>query len=470
MAKYEAPQGAKILTIRVTLKEITPLIWRRFQVPDSITLEDLHYVLQLVMGWSNCHLHEFQIGKKLYGAPDPDYDDEMVSDERAHILRDLLKRKGVGFNYHYDFGDYWEHRLVVEEISEPQPGTLYPVCLAGARCCPPEDCGGPYGFREMLKKFRNPKHKDYEALLDWLPEDYDPEKFELASIDMELGDTDLLRYISEDGDDSAVPGPRPVYEEPVRGLLSLGDIDIEAPPLDYAKRGIGPEHVPSLIQMAGDMSLHWAEQDSTEVWAPVHAWRALGQLRAESAVRPLLELFRMIDDGDDDWVAEDLPHALTEIGMAAVPALCEYLQDGRRGNFSRIAAAESISGVGLRYPETRETCVAALTAQLERHNDNDGELNGFLICFLMDHKAMESIPAIESAFADDAVNESIVGDWEDVQIAFGLLDKRTKPRDLFEWVRSAPPRPAPQVLGKNVQKVKKRRKDQKQARKKNRKK
>jgi hypothetical protein len=219
------------------------------------------------------------------------------------------------------------------------------------------------------------------------------------------------------------------YSPPVDKLLTLGDArDSTAHWPDYLALGLGPEHIPDLIRMATDEELHWADSESREVWAPIHAWRALGQLRAEAAVKPLTGLLHRIDDDDDDWVGEELPEVYGMIGPAAIPTLAAYLADTSHPLYARIAAAHSFAEIGVNHPDSRADCVAALTAQLERFAENDPTLNAFLVSYLMDLKAVESAPVMERAFAAGQVELPVAGDWEDVQIELGLRQKRETPK------------------------------------------
>jgi len=216
------------------------------------------------------------------------------------------------------------------------------------------------------------------------------------------------------------------YSEPVSQLLTLGECrDIQGWP-DYLALGIGPEHTADLIRMVQDDELNWADSESLEVWTPVHAWRALGQLRAEAAVEPLLGLLWRIDVYSDDSVGEEIPVALGMIGPAAVPKLAEYLAAPQQRLWARVAVAHALSEVGKRYPEARDDCVAALTGTLEGFV-HDPTLNGSLISSLVDLEAVEAAPVMEKAFAADCVELSILGDWEDVQIELGLLEERQTP-------------------------------------------
>lgn len=238
--------------------------------------------------------------------------------------------------------------------------------------------------------------------------------------------------------DSDVISPN-TYLPPVSELLQLGE------PLgkerqewrDYSTLGISAESVSELIRMATDPALNDGPQDSKVVWAPVHAWRALGQLRAAEAVVPLLDLLQRTDDSDD-WIMSDLPEALAQIGAAAVGPVANYLADTTRGEWARVTAADALGHIGQAHPELRAECVTRVTAQLENFAEQSDILNAFLIAPLWDLRAVEAMPVIERSFASGLVDESVNGDLEDVQIHFGLKTKREhsrKPNSLTEMRR-----------------------------------
>lgn len=209
------------------------------------------------------------------------------------------------------------------------------------------------------------------------------------------------------------------YKKPVDVLLTLGDArDSLGQWPDYSEYGIGAEHIPDLIRMATDPELNWADSDSLEVWAPIYAWRALGQLRAEEAIEPLLTLFHELEDSD--WVGEELPRVYGMIGAAAIPALTAYLADTSRGISPRISVAYALAEIGMSHAEARDVCVAALTRQLEIFGKNDRELNGFLVNYLIELEATETASLMKRAYAARRVDKMICGDWEDVQVALGL--------------------------------------------------
>ena len=177
-----------ILTLKCTLAGSVPPIWRRIQVPDNMSLGNLHHVIQTAMGWTDNHLHEFEIdGDSFSGLlPDGSGLDNML-DESKYRLSDFDIEKGMKFQYIYDFGDYWVHRISVEKIDEPQSNAPYPVCIGGKRACPPEDCGGGGGYEVMLEALADPTHCDHEMYVEWLGGEFDPEYFDLNLINTKLG-------------------------------------------------------------------------------------------------------------------------------------------------------------------------------------------------------------------------------------------------------------------------------------------
>lgn len=178
-----------VYALHVTLEEIVPRVWRRIIVPAAITLPELHDLLQLVMGWTNSHLHSFSIGKRTYSnaeAADGDLDEMGMLDEAGHTLVDLLGASVKTFVYEYDFGDSWRHRIDVEAITAPNPDWEYPLCVAGERAAPPEDVGGVPGYEDFLAAIGDPKNDEHDSFLTWVGGAFDPEGFDLNVINRML--------------------------------------------------------------------------------------------------------------------------------------------------------------------------------------------------------------------------------------------------------------------------------------------
>jgi hypothetical protein len=185
MPPKKKPDEKRVYQLKVTLRDIRPPIWRRIQVTSDTNLQRLHQILQTVMGWYGGHLHEFNFFGDTYS--DPEGMEGEVLDERKVTLGQLITGEKEKFHYLYDFGDSWEHEILVEKILPIEKGTRYPVCLAGKRACPPEDCGGAPGYENLLEALKDPSHPEHEEMFEWLPGDFDSEKFDIKSINVELG-------------------------------------------------------------------------------------------------------------------------------------------------------------------------------------------------------------------------------------------------------------------------------------------
>ena len=182
------PSGpSRLYLLYVQLAEIEPPIWRRLAVPGPRTLHGLHGILQAAMPWQDSHLYQFEIGDTRYEDPNPDDRDPSVPDPRAVTLDQLGLVQGGRFRYTYDFGDDWHHDLTVEGVVPLPREVLLPVCLGGARACPPEDCGGVGGYDELVGALRRPKSAAAREYREWLGRVYDPEVLDLAAINVRLG-------------------------------------------------------------------------------------------------------------------------------------------------------------------------------------------------------------------------------------------------------------------------------------------
>ncbi len=213
------------------------------------------------------------------------------------------------------------------------------------------------------------------------------------------------------------------YAPPVDQLLSFGDCrnSIAEWPNYVELLGLEPAHIPELIRMVTDEELWTVDSEDVRVWANIHAWRSLGQLRAEAAIEPLLGLLHWIDDEYNDWVGEEIPEVLGMIGAAAIPAVSAYLADTSHELWARTAAAGALKEIGERHPEAREQCVGAIANQLEQFSKNNPILNGMMVANLVDLKGVEAASVIERAFAANRVDDTIVGGWNDVQVSLGLV-------------------------------------------------
>ena len=185
-----AKEPGKTYQLKIELEGIAPPIWRRVLVPGNASLSRLHFIIQAAMGWDNSHLHRFIIGKQAYSDPAFELEEFRgvpVLDEDEALLMDIAPRAGKALSYMYDFGDSWEHRIKVEQILRGalSKGNIV-GCIDGARACPPEDCGGVWGYEGMLQALKRPKHKEHRSILNWLGEAFDPEAFDLKKTNRAL--------------------------------------------------------------------------------------------------------------------------------------------------------------------------------------------------------------------------------------------------------------------------------------------
>ncbi len=165
-----------IFQIKVKLLHSSPPIWRRIQVTSDTTLSELHYVIQVAMGWEDCHLHQFFVMGNTSSIPDPAGGTDF-EDEGSVRLAKILRRRKSKMMYEYDFGDGWVHEIVLEDILPAEPGADYPVVVTGRRACPPEDCGGIWGYYRVLDAIEDPDHADHEEMKEWFEESFGPAEF-----------------------------------------------------------------------------------------------------------------------------------------------------------------------------------------------------------------------------------------------------------------------------------------------------
>jgi hypothetical protein len=188
MIKTKQPPNVYVYQMKVKLEDISPPIWRRIQVTNNTTLGKLHRILQIIMGWSDYHLHEFIIDGVSYGVPDKDSMFEMQYDknEKNVKLSQVVSKEQTKFTYVYDFGDYWQHKILTEKILPQEPDMQYPICIKGKRTCPPEDCGGAGGYEEFIETIQYPDHPEHDEMLEWAGGSFNPEAFDIDEINREL--------------------------------------------------------------------------------------------------------------------------------------------------------------------------------------------------------------------------------------------------------------------------------------------
>ncbi len=243
-------------------------------------------------------------------------------------------------------------------------------------------------------------------------------------------------------------GPMPTFEEMRAQGEELQNRKREPEPYrskdwpDYRQFGLTPEHVPDLLAMVVDESLNEGDSETAEVWAPLHAWRALGQLHAVEAIAPFIAL---LDEWEDaDYFNEEVPDVFGMIGPAALPALTTFLNEDTHDLFAHSTAARGIAMIGRMHPELRDTAIATISDALAGYAENDPTLNALLLSPLLDLEAVEAMPLIREMYAADTVDHSFMGDLEDVEIAFGVRAERDTPRPRYQPLGNAlaaPPDP-----------------------------
>lgn len=184
------PASQRLYQFQITLLDIEPTIWRRIQIKDC-TIDKLHEHIQTAMGWTNSHLHQFEIQGIVHGDPELvcDNPDSFVGDNSLETrVSDIVPESGARFcfSYEYDFGDRWRHDVLFEGCLAAEPGVRYPLCLEGERACPPEDVGGIYGYEDFLKVIADPSHPEYKEWMTWAGGDFDPARFDPSAATNEM--------------------------------------------------------------------------------------------------------------------------------------------------------------------------------------------------------------------------------------------------------------------------------------------
>jgi hypothetical protein len=179
MPRRAVKKPTAVYRLHVELEGVAPPVWRKLLVPSNVTLADLHTALNEVMGWTNSHLHQFTLRDRRFGDVSmPDAEELELEDERKVRLEALV---GVGqhLRYDYDFGDGWQHHVEVEKMLEVDARLAYPLCVGGARACPPEDCGGPGGYEHLLEVLQDEEDEEHDDLVAWVGGHFDPEGFDV---------------------------------------------------------------------------------------------------------------------------------------------------------------------------------------------------------------------------------------------------------------------------------------------------
>lgn len=230
------------------------------------------------------------------------------------------------------------------------------------------------------------------------------------------------------------------YQPPVSQLLTYGSLQTLSDWVNYSQEfGLTSENIPELIRLATDLSFNDLEEESPEVWAPLHAWRALSEFGAASvsAVSPLIEL--LTDLEDDDYFREDLPKVMARIGPLVIPEIEKLFHYNNLQEIWRqgIIGTDCLEAIAKEHPESRSRIFEIAIQQLENYRHNDPGVNGFLICLLCDLENSDALPLIEKAFFEGKVDVYVV-DWEDVQIAFDINEPAPSRESIREFMKIQP--------------------------------
>ncbi len=401
----------QILRIHVALAEIEPPIWRELEVAADLTFVQLHWALQRAFGWEGYHLFSFEVGDVAYGE-DPEGELGFASPDRA--IGEAVERPGQRFVYVYDFGDDWRHAIEVRAI-ETKPGRDA-TCLAGARACPPEDCGGVYGYQELLRILADPSDPDHADTMMW-NSDVDPEAFDLAAVDLAL--TDPL----------GAPG---FVDDPVEELLDLLCEEILPDAVVEEIVARREEFVSPLLEVLLDPDL--IDEDGPGAgWAPIHAATLLCEMKAEEAVEPLLDI---LEETNWDHIVHDrIILKLPLLGAAVVEPALARLDDANDDTRTALLAILS------RCKVEDARIYAHLVDQLDV--DHDGASAD-----LADYGDPAALPLLVERF--DAVEDteandlSLVGLAEDIEL-LGKLTKAQRQRVARARERIAEKRRPPRI-------------------------
>ena len=191
-----------VYELKIVLEGSSPPIWRRLHVPALATFEELHYAIQVAMGWDDQHLHQFQVGSKCIGVPESSRFGSTTDETRTRLYR-VMTREGDSLTYVYDFGDGWRHAVTLEWIHRPQSEVIQIVCLDGARACPPEDSGGIWGYQDLLDAFKDSNHPHHGRAVEWLGDEFDSEAFDCDRVNSILSAMTLKKVREASSDQQA---------------------------------------------------------------------------------------------------------------------------------------------------------------------------------------------------------------------------------------------------------------------------
>lgn len=442
---------------------------------DQHTLADLHDAIQRAFNWDADHLYSFFLSGQPWDAaseyamhldtlaPGGQAPAGLAS---ATTCDSLGLQRGQTFLYLFDYGDEHHFDIQVETVSPADQRPETPR-IERLPVRPPEQ----YPADEWDY---SPDELDELDELVLKPEEQNRLQRELTSLFEQAlgfawgGDDKLHEPVPEHIEATLIDTDEP-YPPPLDELLYLGDLRTVMldPDPRITNLGLTQAHVPDLVRMVRDRSLNTAMSDTTEVWAPAHALRALELLDITGVIPDLIPIFNL----DDDWMPPYLVQMLGQAGAPALEPLEQYAREQTHWVYGRAEATSAIKEIGLQHPELRARSIQILSDLLARANDDDPDFNGFVVGDLVDLNATEALPVIRQAFALQCVDEMVAGDWTEVLRELGMVPDPNDPllrqqgykEQLAEPLAlpSPPPAPAPRKAAPAKSKPQKTQKTQK---------
>mgnify|MGYP000084270168 CR=1 FL=1 len=338
------------------------------------------------MGWEYAHLHGFRIGHDTYGEPDPAFPCDIKNE--CNVRLDKITHEGGAFIYDYDFGDGWEHDLIIEKILPAEPGTDYPVCLDGQRACPPEDCGGPHGYASMLEALHDPNNEEHEEIMEWLGDGFDAEAFDVDTVN---------RFVTEPGETPVSSVVEiPVYEDTVLASYTPAElIDIMIEHEDRVPRNVIDACVSRGEQMLEVLTPIAQPNDELEKtsdghwWLRLHAVMILGLIPGEHAGLLLVDFIhgmnREEDENLQEWLSGYWPALLLNKPQSVVVPLREICMDQKCDWFMRTNIMEAVLALAHQRGETELEQTLDWAAQIVANEDEDWDCRLLIANDLLDY-------------------------------------------------------------------------------------
>ena len=410
-----------------------PSVWRRVIVPDTYTFEQFHLTIQTAFGWTNSHL--FQFCPQNYGSsptitiPYDDLDDDPIEDARKIVLKEIFHAEKQKYSYIYDFGDSWHHKITLEAILQDSPEKA--SCIAGKGKCPPEDCGGVWGYERLKEVLSNPEDPEYEEMREWLGLEPD-EEWNADVFDGEMSQVNI-----EEGS-LVFPLKIPEFNHPEVEIFYHFGYDIDRDKLHAIMalpRQTLIEDMQKMLMDSIERFEYFCEFEDFEVNIPMHALYILSSLRAEEALDTLLLIMSQDEDFLDFWygdvLTEEFWQFLYWMGRNQTDKLKDFFRNPDNTFSARLTVIETITQIALRHPERKQEMkeweIDAIEYLLKNISDNNifkPDLLECLTCDLITIGDINSIPLIKRCIASGHVSKSETGTLKEIKenIKSGVVD------------------------------------------------